>query len=243
MVVDLSAEAEHRRCRRYRLLHPTVAVNQCLPIVSCIVWVGMLWLVVSACVRRPGFLKHFLRSEYGTLKLSPSNTPESQQAYMNRLFAFWTHTREWLAPGVTHPAVVDVFAALSAACLLSSPQRLAAATPSTPAGKKAPLGARVASTFLLQWAHAGCALLLAWAMYVVVFHYLANLPVDAPMPLGVLARFWMQPDILTAIAAGRGLAALLQTALAVIGGRAAAAAAASTCFPRCISGCCGQPPL
>lgn len=32
----------------------------------------------------------------------------------------------------------------------------------------------------------------SWVLYIAVFHYLANLPVDAPMPRGVLARFWMQ---------------------------------------------------
>jgi len=46
--------------------------------------------------------------------------------------------------------------------------------------------------------------------YVVVFHYLANIPVGTPMADGVLARFWMQPDAAMATLFGTGCAALLQ---------------------------------
>lgn len=56
----------------------------------------------------------------------------------------------------------------------------------------------------------GALLLFVWSLYVVVFHYLANLPVDAAMPRGVLARFWMQADVLTCIVFGAGVRCLMQ---------------------------------
>mmetsp|Transcript_17594 Transcript_17594/g.38508 ORF Transcript_17594/g.38508 Transcript_17594/m.38508 type:complete len:650 (-) Transcript_17594:860-2809(-) len=41
--------------------------------------------------------------------------------------------------------------------------------------------------------------------YLVVFHSLANLPLDKPMPREVHRRFWIQPHLLVCILAGAGL--------------------------------------
>lgn len=92
----------------------------------------------------------------------------------------------------------------------------APAVPATPIptvkGKqgKAPIPSRASpppSPFF-QFQAVGIVLLAAWLLYVFGFHYLANLPVDAPMPRGVLARFWMQADVLTAVVFGVGIACL-----------------------------------
>ena len=47
---------------------------------------------------------------------------------------------------------------------------------------------------------------------------LLPLQVSAPMPLGVLSRFWMQPDIITAIAVGKGLVLAANALLGMIEG-------------------------
>ncbi|KAG5177818.1 hypothetical protein JKP88DRAFT_264888 [Tribonema minus] len=63
------------------------------------------------------------------------------------------------------------------------------------AARAAPAGAR----------DAGAALALAWLTYVVVWHcVLSNLSLAAPMPRGVHARFWLQPNLLLAALAGGG---------------------------------------
>jgi hypothetical protein len=38
------------------------------------------------------------------------------------------------------------------------------------------------------------------------------------MPLGVLSRFWMQPDVLTAVILGRGLVLVFNAALGLLAG-------------------------
>ena len=46
---------------------------------------------------------------------------------------------------------------------------------------------------------------LALATYLIVFHSLANLPLDAPMPYEVHRRFWMQPALILCTWAGIGV--------------------------------------
>lgn len=49
------------------------------------------------------------------------------------------------------------------------------------------------------------ALLVALAVYVVIFHWLSNLPMDNPLLFGVHARFWMQPNIVVFVFCGAGI--------------------------------------
>lgn len=49
------------------------------------------------------------------------------------------------------------------------------------------------------------ALLVALAVYVVVFHWLSNLPLDDLLLFGVHARFWMQPNIIVFVFCGSGI--------------------------------------
>ena len=46
----------------------------------------------------------------------------------------------------------------------------------------------------------------AYLFYMIVFHYLANLPIDEGLLYGVQARFWQQPNTITFLWAGIGLA-------------------------------------
>eukprot|EP00750_Incisomonas_marina_P013886 INCI17561.3.p1 GENE.INCI17561.3~~INCI17561.3.p1 ORF type:complete len:685 (+),score=92.39 INCI17561.3:1325-3379(+) len=55
----------------------------------------------------------------------------------------------------------------------------------------------------------GVAFFLTWLTYTVVFHYLANLPIEvSPMARGVFARFWMQPNMLLTPLLARGILVL-----------------------------------
>ncbi|CAN0108202.1 unnamed protein product, partial [Sphacelaria rigidula] len=54
-------------------------------------------------------------------------------------------------------------------------------------------------------ASAPASLLLALTVYLVVFNWLSNMPLDDPLLYGVHARFWMQPNILVFIFCGVGL--------------------------------------
>jgi hypothetical protein len=51
-------------------------------------------------------------------------------------------------------------------------------------------------------------MLAAWAAYLGVFHALAQLPVDDPLYHGVVARFWLAPNLLVCAWIGFGVAAL-----------------------------------
>ena len=48
----------------------------------------------------------------------------------------------------------------------------------------------------------------AYAVYVLAFHGLANLPLEQPLFHGVVARFWQQPDLFVCAWAGLGIASL-----------------------------------
>lgn len=58
-------------------------------------------------------------------------------------------------------------------------------------------------------ANIGLALAATLASYLVVFHFLANLPLRDPLLFGIFARFWMQPNIIVCIWFGVGLEAVL----------------------------------
>jgi hypothetical protein len=49
-------------------------------------------------------------------------------------------------------------------------------------------------------------LVTCWVVYVALWHgILSNIPLSSPMPYGVHARFWMQPDIIVCILTGVSL--------------------------------------
>mmetsp|Transcript_72656 Transcript_72656/g.206890 ORF Transcript_72656/g.206890 Transcript_72656/m.206890 type:complete len:880 (-) Transcript_72656:73-2712(-) len=62
---------------------------------------------------------------------------------------------------------------------------------------------------LAQTETLGLLLIITLIFYLVVFHALANLPLDNPLLFGVHARFWQQPLLLVALAGGVGMHSLL----------------------------------
>lgn len=63
--------------------------------------------------------------------------------------------------------------------------------------------------FLASWDDAGSsaptALFVALAVYLIVFNWLSNMPLDDPLLFGVHARFWMQPNIVVFVFCGVGI--------------------------------------
>ena len=54
-------------------------------------------------------------------------------------------------------------------------------------------------------------LFVTWALYVCLWHgILSNVPLDAPMPRAVHARFWMQPDLLIILFMSLGITGILE---------------------------------
>jgi hypothetical protein len=56
----------------------------------------------------------------------------------------------------------------------------------------------------------------AFACYLLVFHSLANLPLDSPMPRAVSSRFDMQPNTILAIWMGLGLGLATRSVASVV---------------------------
>ena len=77
------------------------------------------------------------------------------------------------------------------------------------AGTKPAATTRGVAGFLASWDDAGSsapmALVVALGVYLVVFHWLSNMPLDDPLLFGVHARFWMQPNILVFVFCGVGI--------------------------------------
>ncbi|CEO99300.1 hypothetical protein PBRA_001206, partial [Plasmodiophora brassicae] len=57
-------------------------------------------------------------------------------------------------------------------------------------------------------------LVICFAFYILFFHTFANLPVQSPLTAGVVARFWMQPNMILFVLAGIGFARAVPRKLA-----------------------------
>ena len=226
---------------------------------SCVVMPALLpW---PHTTHSPGFLKHLLRSEYGTFQLSPmkatslmsdrlrlcvagcavlygcalrvKGSPCSTGAwgwrnrYAHHVYEslpFAPASAAVLALGLAD-AVCDTTTVCSRSDVGRAPSRSRRTSPpKTPAGGPLPAHSFASGTRIV---------VISWALYVavpalpvrgtpsvvtspcrparsyvVVFHYLANLPTGGAMAEGVLARFWMQPDGAMFVVFGMGVAAI-----------------------------------
>lgn len=68
---------------------------------------------------------------------------------------------------------------------------------------------RTVVNFLASWDDAGLsaptALIASLLVYLIVFHWLSNMPLDDPLLFGIHARFWMQPNIVVFVFCGVGM--------------------------------------
>ena len=84
-----------------------------------------------------------------------------------------------------------------------------------------PVTAGAVVEFLASWDDSGrsapTALITALFVYLTVFHWLSNMPLDDPLLFGVHARFWMQPNIVVFVFCGVGLYWVFDLVRSVIG--------------------------
>ena len=115
-----------------------------------------------------GLLRHVLRQEYGSLRLSPSRDPVEDSVWERNL-AFLEDTLFLFQPyGL--PVLVAVLGIVPTVM---------------------PKGGPHIGQF-------GTVMLLCFGFYLAVFHSLANLSLKVPMAREVHRRFWIQPHLFTA---------------------------------------------
>ena len=132
-----------------------------------------------------GFLRHFLRQDYGTFQLM-TRAHGAVEGPVARHVAFATDLATVQLP---HPA----WAAAAAVGVIVAVWRAASASGGSAKGWAA------------RWAQsAPLALVVALAVYLAVFHGLANMPLTDPLLFGVHQRFWMQPALLVFTLCGVG---------------------------------------
>lgn len=128
-----------------------------------------------------GLLRHVLRAEYGTFQLGASGSGTENS--WKRMLLYVSHS----SSECFHVGSVLSVLSVVRAVLFAHPSTTRTADPSSPSRS---LAAVLAG---------------AWVFYVVVWHStLSNLPLDSPMPFGVHARFWMQPNLFLAVFTGVG---------------------------------------
>jgi hypothetical protein len=125
-----------------------------------------------------GFKKHFLREEYGTFRLFSGNEQKGDQLALALKMYFFNYSKQSLHLGWPL-AVSGIF--LIASC------------------SKRANGGQFKGWNLLSL------LLFMYIFYMVVFHFLSNLPIEQALFFGVHIRFWMQPNAITAIFVGVGM--------------------------------------
>eukprot|EP00899_Mesostigma_viride_P018912 jgi/Mesvir1/27021/Mv20727-RA.1 len=144
------------------------------------------------CSTWEGFLTHVLRREYGTLTLfSGSPATRSVEHALDGLNLF---ARAYISAC----RYVGVYPTLLAMALIVFPK------PTTLGGLQPPVQ------------RAGAVLLACLGLYTVLFHYLANLPLDNPLFMGVQARFWLQSYVPMFLLLGVGAAIILPHVTMVI---------------------------
>ena len=154
-----------------------------------------------------GLLRHVLRSEYGTFQLGASRA--STENAWQRLWLYVQH-----AQSESGQALLPLVVVGAAGCRWLRSR--SAGAPS-----------RSSSSALLL------ALLSSWLFYTLVWHcVLSNIPLSSPMPFGVHARFWMQPNIFLCVGAGAGARTIVWAAQCALDARQAAARRVAYAGPR-----------
>eukprot|EP00475_Leptophrys_vorax_P037040 TRINITY_DN6334_c0_g1_i1.p1 TRINITY_DN6334_c0_g1~~TRINITY_DN6334_c0_g1_i1.p1 ORF type:complete len:741 (-),score=147.68 TRINITY_DN6334_c0_g1_i1:51-2273(-) len=128
-----------------------------------------------------GFFTHLFRVEYGTFQLAASETGTQDNQMLQKLTLYFANL-------------------LVESCYVGIPLALLGLVMSV---RSAVTSSNIRMLFGLS------VLFMAWLLYVIAFHYLANLDLR-PLFLGVQMRFWQQPNLIVYVFAGVGLSTLLQ---------------------------------
>lgn len=168
-----------------------------------------------------GFINHFMRKDYGTLRLYSGNDNASEHL-LERL-ALWVKDFTWAQANLIMLICLIV---TFAECILREAKRILPSlfekdvkwmrkdTTTLSLQRKGGSGKCYSTNMdnvnlLVQneEIRVGIVAILSYALlfYLVVFHSLANLPLKTPLLFGVHQRFWMHPNILCFILGGLGL--------------------------------------
>jgi hypothetical protein len=129
------------------------------------------------------------RREYGTFRLYSGNDGSTEKQLGRALTLYLEHLH---SEGMSPAGLAPLLVALGfARCLLDCAARRSANT-------------------------VGVAFAGAYVTYMVVFHLLANLPLDQPLYLGVHVRFWMQAHLIAYGWLGLGAASVLRLAVSLV---------------------------
>ncbi|KAG3115906.1 hypothetical protein PI125_g5103 [Phytophthora idaei] len=141
-----------------------------------------------------GLFAHIRRKEYGTFRLSPLQGDSE---------GLLTHLKIY-----TMDCAADFhWIGLILICLGAKTLMVSGTSQSKLAQRKS----------FPSWYHrVGYAQMSALACYLLVFHSLANLPLDSPMPRAVSSRFNMQPNTILAIWLGLGLSVATRGVASVV---------------------------
>lgn len=148
----------------------------------------------------PGFIHHFLRKDYGTMRLY-SGDDTTSECLTDRIIAW---ARDFLSDQLGRSSsitlfILGIFSRLPADfrkernfLALSKPKKTNRVNIPGQTTENHPYGV---------W----MVILFALIFYLVVFHSLANLPLSNPLLFGIHQRFWMHPNVLLHILIGIGL--------------------------------------
>lgn len=155
-----------------------------------------------------GLVKHFLRSEYGTFRLGikQGNETAIERIWMYAKFA---STESYHAG---FPLLCFGFMWLYKEYFAVEKENLLIRKSKEARRRKTAADENLAEKVNHVKANAPIifCLVLVWVFYVLFWHIvLSNLPLSAPMPYAVHARFWMQPNIVFTVLASAGVAAVL----------------------------------
>ena len=139
-----------------------------------------------------GLIRHVLRQEYGTFQLG-ANSHGVGGDWAQRIGLYLWHASQESAFSIFPLAALGLLA------LIRTRDRSSLTTTTSESSLRGML-----------FATHGCNVALffgaAWLVYTGVWHcVLSNLPLHAPVPYGVHARFWMQPSVLMCVLAGVGI--------------------------------------
>jgi hypothetical protein len=154
-----------------------------------------------------GFVRHVARAEYGTFRLGAS-THGQHGDWVQRIGFYLSHASHEsghlvfpLCAATVWTLITDRSQGVRGAVRTVRPD-----SSDSDADYKTSLGlvGKNASRTVLSF------VIGAWVLYTLVWHcVLSNLPLSAPTPYGVHARFWMQPSALVSVLAGVGTSVLL----------------------------------
>lgn len=181
-----------------------------------------------------GFVHHFLRRDYGTLRLYSGRVGSGESVY-ERMWAWYVNVATIQGPAPHLLPLLALGGVVLLTCLQppqqpqcnddasssksevgqSSKARRRARVQEYNTARRAENEKRRGTQSTARTAAQGCreaAACLGGALlfYLLAFHTLSNLPLDDPLLYGIHARFWMQPHIALCCLAGCGIEGLVR---------------------------------